>query len=29
MIVDLLTKGLPPKTLKEHVHRMGVGCGDT
>ncbi|KAJ0085997.1 hypothetical protein Patl1_07879 [Pistacia atlantica] len=28
MIADLLTKGLPPKTFKEHVHRMGLGCGD-
>ncbi|KAJ0085987.1 hypothetical protein Patl1_07883 [Pistacia atlantica] len=28
MIADLLTKGLPPKTFKEHVHRMGHCCGD-
>jgi len=26
MIVDPLTKGLPLKTFKEHVHRMGLGC---
>ena len=25
MIADPLTKGLPPKTFKEHVHRMGLG----
>ncbi|XP_075107162.1 secreted RxLR effector protein 161-like [Nicotiana tabacum] len=23
---DPLTKGLQPKTFKEHVHRMGLGC---
>ena len=28
MIPDLLTKGLQPKTFKEHVHRMGLGCTD-
>ena len=26
MIADPLTKGLQPKTFKEHVHRMGLGC---
>ena len=26
MIVDLLTKGLQPKTFKEHVQRMSLGC---
>ena len=26
MITDPLTKGLQPKTFKEHVHRMGLGC---
>ena len=26
MIADPLTKGLQPKTFKEHVHRMGFGC---
>ena len=24
MIVDPLTKGLPPKTFKEHVDQMGL-----
>ena len=28
MIVYPLTKGLQPKTFKEHVHRMGLGCID-
>ena len=28
MIADPLTKGLQPKTFKEHVHRMGLGCTD-
>ena len=28
MIADHLTKGLQPKTFKEHVHRMGLGCTD-
>ena len=28
MIVDPITKGLQPKTFKEHVHRMGLGCID-
>lgn len=28
MIADPLTKGLQPKTFKEHVHRMGLGCID-
>ncbi|XP_075099222.1 secreted RxLR effector protein 161-like [Nicotiana tabacum] len=26
MIADPLTKGLQPKTFKEHVHRIGLGC---
>ena len=26
MIADPLTKRLQPKTFKEHVHRMGLGC---
>ena len=26
MIADPLTKGLQPKTFKEHVHRMSLGC---
>ena len=26
MIADPLTKGLQPKTFKEHVHKMGLGC---
>ena len=26
MIVDPLTKGLPLKTFKEHVDRMGLEC---
>ena len=26
MIADPLAKGLQPKTFKEHVHRMGLGC---
>ena len=26
MIADSLTKGLPPKTFKEHVNRMGLDC---
>ena len=26
IITDPLTKGLQPKTFKEHVHRMGLGC---
>ena len=26
MVVDPLTKGLPPKTFKEHVNRMGIEC---
>jgi len=26
MIADPLTKGLQPKTFKEHVQRMGLGC---
>ena len=26
MIAVPLTKGLQPKTFKEHVHRMGLGC---
>ena len=25
MIVDPLTKGLQPKTFKEHVHKIGLG----
>ena len=29
MIADPLTKGLQPKTFKEHVHRMGLGCSFT
>ena len=28
MIADPLTKGFQPKTFKEHVHRMGLGCID-
>ena len=28
MIVDPLTKGSQPKTFKEHVHRIGLGCTD-
>ena len=28
MIADPLTKGLQPKTFKEHVLRMGLGCID-
>ncbi|KAL6314515.1 hypothetical protein AAG906_026851 [Vitis piasezkii] len=26
MVADPLTKGLPPKTFKEHVKRMGLDC---
>ena len=26
MIADPITKGLQPKTFKEYVHRMGLGC---
>ena len=26
MVVDPLTKGLPPKTYKEHVKMMGLDC---
>ena len=26
MIAELLTKGLQPKTFKEYVQRMGLGC---
>ena len=26
MIVEPLTKGLQPKTFKEHVQQMGLGC---
>ena len=26
MIADPLTKGLQPKTFKEHIHTMGLGC---
>ena len=26
IIADPLTKGLQPKTFKEHVHRMGLDC---
>jgi hypothetical protein len=26
MIADPLTKGLPPKTFKEHVNKMGLSC---
>ena len=26
MIADPLTKGLPPKTFKEHTISMGLGC---
>ena len=29
MIADPLTKGLQPKTFKEYVHRMGLGCSFT
>ncbi len=25
MVADPLTKGLPPKTFKEHASRMGLG----
>ncbi|XP_016172709.1 uncharacterized protein LOC107615109 [Arachis ipaensis] len=28
MIADPLTKGLQPKTFKEHVHRMGLGSSE-
>ena len=28
MITDPLTKGLQPKTFKEHVHRMGLGSSE-
>ena len=26
IVVDPLIKGLPPKTFKEHVKRMGLDC---
>ena len=26
MVADPITKGLPPKTFKEHVKRMGLDC---
>ena len=26
MIVDPLTKGMPPKYFKDHVVQMGLGC---
>ena len=25
MIVDSLTKGLPPKTFNDHIERIGIG----
>ena len=28
MVVDPLTKGLQPNLLKEHIHKIGLGCND-